>query len=613
MNALPTSEPFVLLDDARRHDAAPTRLYRGFIGATEVAGGSDAAAAQAGLEALTRVAGAGVSQAGFLGYELGALLEPRLQGLRSGSEADAPLLWMGQFAQCDEIDPAAIVELLPDPQGAWIGRLQPRINRARYDEAFARVQAYIAAGDIYQANLTFQCDLPVIGHPLALYAALRERAGAGYGGVVWTGRHWILSLSPELFFTLHDGRLTARPMKGTALRFADPAQDTAAREELVADPKQRAENLMIVDLLRNDLARVAVAGSVAVPDLFRVESYPTVHQMTSTVTARLQPGLDVAAVLRAIFPCGSITGAPKLRAMEIVDEIESDPRGIYTGAIGRIDPLPDGGLDAAFNVAIRTLYLPDGAGHASLGLGSGIVADSVAGDEWRECLAKGRFVTGAMQQPFDLVETMRFSPDGGLHLLDRHIARMRKSARAFGWHFDRHKARNDLQAATFRLNDPARVRLLLSPTGRMSVEVGALPSAWDGPVKIAVAPLPVAHADFRLVHKTTDRGFYDQARLACGAGEVIFIDPQGFVTEGSFTNVFVERDGVLLTPPLNRGLLPGVLRAELLATGKAVEADLRAEDLAQGLLIGNALRGLHAGVIIGGRVPLPSSHTHSSC
>lgn len=590
---LPRSEPFVLLDDARPSGAARALLYRGFLGAVEVAGDAAPTRAAAALDQLATHAANGAMQAGFLGYELGALLEPSLHGLRA-SAGVMPLMWMGQFQSCTPLDPAAIPGLLADPQGAWLGPLQPRITRAAYDRAIARVLDCIAAGDIYQANLTFNCDLPVMGHPLAIYAALRDKAGAGHGGVVWTGQHWILSLSPELFFTLHDGKLTARPMKGTALRHEDATADQTARDALRHDPKQQAENLMIVDLLRNDLARVAVPGSVTVPELFRIESYPTVHQMTSTVTARLQPGRDIADVLRAIFPCGSITGAPKIRAMEIVNEVERDARGVYTGAMGRIDPLPDGGLDAAFNVAIRTLQLPDGASHANLGLGSGIVADSVAEDEWRECFAKGKFVTGVAQQPFDLVETMRFSPDGGIYLLDRHIARMRKSARAFGWHFDRHKARNDLQAATFRLHAPARVRLLLSPSGCVAVEVGPLPPAWQGVIDVAAVPLPVDPADFRLRHKTTRRDFYDLARIASGADEVVLIDPEGFVTEGSFTSVFVERDGLLLTPPASRGLLPGVLRAELLASGRAVEAELRIEDLGAGLMLGNALRGLHA-------------------
>ena len=244
------------------------------------------------------------------------------------------------------------------------------------------------AGDIYQANLTFPCAVAVPENPLALYAALRDRAGAGHGAVLFTGEDWLLSFSPELFFTLEAGVLTARPMKGTAARGADSASDAAAMAQLQADPKQRAENLMIVDLLRNDLSRIAEAGSVVTPDLFHVESYPTVHQMTSTIKARLRAGLGPVDVLRAIFPCGSITGAPKLRAMEVIHEVETGPRGAYTGSIGCISP--EG--DAAFNVAIRTISVNEGSRLGRFGLGSGVVADSVMQAEWDECLEKGKFL-----------------------------------------------------------------------------------------------------------------------------------------------------------------------------------------------------------------------------
>jgi para-aminobenzoate synthetase/4-amino-4-deoxychorismate lyase len=485
------------------------------------------------------------------------------------------LLWFGLFERKGAVD---VASLLPDGDGAWAGAARPLISRAEYESALAAVKTHIEAGDIYQANLTFAASVATAGHPLALYAALRERARAGHGGIVFTGAHWLLSLSPELFFTLEAGRLTARPMKGTAPPDADPAA-------FAADPKQRAENLMIVDLLRNDLSRVARTGSVAVPSLFAVETYPTLLQLTSTVTATLEEGLGPVDVLAALFPCGSITGAPKIRAMEIIAGLEAAPRGPYCGAIGRL--APDG--DAAFNVAIRTLVLKAGERMAGLGLGSAIVADSDAGDEWRECLAKGEFVASAGS--FDLVETMRFDPNEGVAELDRHLARLKASAEALDFRFDRHEARNDLQAATFRAG-PSRIRLALSRRGCMAIEVAPLPEPPEEPVAVALAALPVPPADFRLRHKTSDRAFYDDARAAAAAFEILFTDPDGFLTEGSFTTLFVERDGVLLTPPLARGLLPGILRARLLDEGRAREAELRPEDLAGGFLIGNALRGL---------------------
>ncbi|PXA86021.1 aminodeoxychorismate synthase, component I, partial [Nostoc sp. 3335mG] len=397
------------------------------------------------------------------------------------------------------------------------------------------------------------------------------------GGIVHDGTRTLLSFSPEMFVRLDGRRIEARPMKGTAARDSDPAL-------LAQDHKQRAENLMIVDLIRNDLSRIAAPASVAVPELFVVETYPTILQMTSTVNAELAEGADAVSLLQAAFPCGSITGAPKLRAMEIAAEVEAAPRGLYTGAIGRLDA----GGDAAFNVAIRTLVLE--GDRATLGLGSGVVADSEVDAEWAECLGKGGFIPAACQR-FDLLETMPFDPHEGFTDLERHLARMKRSADALGFAFDRHDCRNELQAATFRLRDPARIRVRLSPTGKVAIEVRDAPDEIEQ-VVAPIVSLPVSPEDFRLAHKTSDRAFYDAARN--GHFEVIFARPDGLLTEGSFTNLFVARDGKLLTPPASRGLLPGILRERLLADGEAIEHDLVEADLRDGFFLGNALRGLIA-------------------
>ncbi len=575
--------PFVLLDDAGAGSAGAT-LYRAPVRIVEARAPGEVRPALAALRAAQRE---GLHVAGYLAYAAGAGIEPRI----AARADDRPLLWFGLFERVETLAAEEVAALLPDPAGAWCTAPKPMIDSRDYDRRLARVLDYIAAGDIYQANLTFAAEVKIAGDPLALYARLRARARAHYGAIVRTDETLLLSLSPELFFRLDEGKLLARPMKGTAAR--GDGDDRAAAERLAADPKQRAENLMIVDLLRNDLTRVARPGSVAAPRLFAVETYPTIHQMVSDVTAEIADGRDAVDVIEALFPCGSITGTPKIRASEVIAEIEDHARGVYTGAIGRISA--DG--DAIFNVAIRTLELAHGEETARLGLGSGVVADSTAAEEWAECLAKGAFVS-AGQRRFDLVETMAFDPDAGIALLDRHLARMKASALTFGFPFDRHEARNELQAATFRLREPRRIRLLLAPGGAIAIQVSPMPPAPVLPVEVAIVPRPVGPRDMRLAHKTSDRGLYDRARAAAGAAEIAFVDAQGFLTEGSFTTLFVERDGRLVTPPLSCGLLPGVLRADLIESGRAVEGDLMPGDLAGGFFIGNALRGLIPAVAV---------------
>ncbi|WP_448659396.1 aminodeoxychorismate synthase component I [Sphingomonas sp. CJ99] len=584
--AIDRSQPFVLIDDARPGGRAMlySRPRRTILAASPDAVGP--------ALAEVREAGAqGLHAAGFVSYEAGHALEPRFAPLIRAPAGGLPLIWFGLFEVAEPVDAAT---LLPDAEGAWIGAAEPAIRRDAYLAVFKRVQDFIRAGDIYQANLTFPAAAPVIGDPLAIYARLRARSLAGHGALVWTGDDWLISLSPELFFTLDGRTATVRPMKGTAVRGADADADRAAMEGLRADEKQRAENLMIVDLMRNDLSRVAVPGSVRVPELFRVESYPTVHQMVSTVTADLTENQDAVSALTALFPCGSVTGAPKIRAMEVIHAVEAGPRGAYTGAIGAIAP----GGHATFNVAIRTLHLKPGAGRAMLGLGSGVVADSTGADEWDECLAKARFLT-AGQRPVDLIETMGFHPDRGIVRLDHHLRRMRASARALGRPFDRHAARNALQTATFRLDGAARIRLLLGASGAIAIETGPMPPAPDGPVDVAIVPMKVVPDDFRLAHKTSDRAFYDDSRRAAGTFEVLFERPDGLLTEGSFTSLFVPlTDGRYATPPLTDGLLSGVLRAEMIEAGLAVERSLTRADLAQGFCVGNSLRGLNVARLV---------------
>ncbi|MCB2087952.1 MAG: aminodeoxychorismate synthase component I [Sphingomonadaceae bacterium] len=587
-------EPFVLLDDARtdrpadgQYFAAPEQIFvaRRAEDVARVLAEADAARAKTGH-----------TLAGYIAYEAGLALEPKLQPLADArSGAGGPLVWLGLFAEHETI-PASQMEgwLAARSQGdAAIGPLSPQLSTGGYVHAFETLQEAIRAGDIYQANLTFPLSGGFSGDPLSLFARMRPASNAGYGALVFDGSHWLLSLSPELFFRLQGDDAKVKPMKGTRPRGRDDAEDRAFAEELAASVKDKAENLMIVDLMRNDLSRVAQPGSVKVDNPFAVESYPTVHQMVSSVRAQLQPGRGAADLVRAIFPCGSITGAPKIRAMELIDQVERDARGPYCGAIGRID----GNGDAAFNVAIRTIRLTEienGRGKAVLGVGSAIVADSEALPEWRECIVKGDFARRGAAA-FDLIETMRFDPEAGIGLLELHLERMKASAEELGFAFDRHATRNQIQALCFELEAPAKLRLLLARSGAIALETSPLPAAPEDPLRCIALPLPVDEGDWRLRHKTSDRAFYEAAldvAKAEGEQEALLLRGDGLLTEGSFTSIFVERDGTLLTPPARLGLLPGVLRRSLLEAGRAQEADLRLEDLTNGFWLGNAVRGL---------------------
>ena len=520
-------------------------------------------------------------------YELGYVLEPRAAVGWSEAKPARPLARFWQFERCDLLSPAEteawlhdrLAELPAEARQAGIGGLADGLDEAAYRAAVGRIQDYIRAGDCYQVNFTFPRAFSWFGQPLALYAKLRERQPVRHGGFLESDAGAVVSLSPELFLERRGDRLETRPMKGTAPRSETPAS-------LAACPKNRAENLMIVDLLRNDLGRLARPGSVRVDGLFEVEGYPTLWQMVSRVSAEV-PGAGLAEILGALFPCGSITGAPKIRAMQIVGELEPVPRGLYTGAFGWLAPTGDFSL----NVAIRTLELaPDGSGR--MGVGSGIVADSDAAAEWRECHLKSEFLS-RLDPGLRLIETLR-REEGGYPRLAGHLARLRRSAAWFGFPLDESAVAEAL--AGLPETGRRRVRLTLGAAGDITAEAFPLADEPAGERLARWASATIRSDDPLRRHKTTVRAAYDAALKSIAdeprVFDLVFLNERGEVAEGARSNVFVERNGVLLTPPESSGALPGVLRAELLAAGLAQEAVLQPGDLAQGFWLGNALRGL---------------------
>ncbi|HET9004491.1 MAG TPA: bifunctional anthranilate synthase component I family protein/class IV aminotransferase, partial [Gemmatimonadaceae bacterium] len=426
--------------------------------------------------------------------------------------------------------------------------------------------------------------------PLALYQRMRDAQPSGYCAYLDLGRHCILSASPELFFHRSGDRITTRPMKGTAGRGRWLEEDDAAALALASSEKERAENVMIVDLLRNDIGRIARPGSVRVSSLFAVERHPTVLQMTSTIEAELAPRTTLRDIIAALFPCGSITGAPKVAAMQKIAALERSPRGVYCGAIGHISP--DG--DAIFNVAIRTAWVDRDTSTIEYGVGGGITWDSAASAEYDEIRAKSAIVTSATPS-FELLETMRLTRDGYVRR-ERHLARLADSARYFGIPVDMHAVERALDVHARATSDfPRRVRLLVARDGTPRVEDRPLggDATSATPQTMALATSPVSSADPFLFHKTTHRAVYDKHRAEHpDVFDVLLWNEKGELTEFTIGNVVVRLDGVDWTPPRECGLLAGTYRAELLERGEIRERRLRVEDLrrAEAVWLVNSLR-----------------------
>jgi para-aminobenzoate synthetase/4-amino-4-deoxychorismate lyase len=465
-------------------------------------------------------------------------------------------------------------------------RLQ--IDPETYAEKFGIVQRYLAAGDTYQVNFTTRVEAELLGSPLPLYEALIESQPVDFASIVHFEGSLSLSFSPELFFRIEESHIVTRPMKGTAPRGSTPEEDAHQREWLARDDKNHAEHVMIVDLLRNDLGRICESGSVRTDKLFNIEAYPTLFQMTSEVSGTLRSGTHIGNVLNALFPSGSVTGAPKRRTMEIIRDLEASLRGIYTGAIGFVSPTGD----ACFSVPIRTLDVSQN--RISMGVGGGIVADSTAEAEYAECLLKASFLNAAATAP-QLIETMLWK--GGYSLLGLHLTRLTASASLLGFRCDINEIRTALNKTSAHLHEESRVRLLLSADG--SVEIASTPLAGPrGDLRVRIAARRVLSTDPWRQHKATRRAVYErefaQARND-GFDEVLFLNEHDELVEGAISNLFAEIDNCLYTPPLSSGALPGVLRQHLLNTHANIgEKTLRLDDLASASVayLGNALRGL---------------------
>lgn len=532
------------------------------------------------LDRIERAVHSGLHAAGFLSYEAASGLDPVL---KTHAPEDFPLMWFGLFRKRENIP----VEI---PCGSHynLGTWRPSVSRADYDTALNRIRDFIIAGDTYQVNYSFRLRANFSGSSLGLYHDLCRAQRTDYAAYLDIGQFQILSASPELFFALKNGILTARPMKGTAPRGRWREEDETRAKQLQKSEKDRAENVMIVDLLRNDLGRVS--SSVQVPALWHVERYETVLQMTSTITSRLRCDVGLRELVTALFPCGSITGAPKVRTMEIIKEAERAARGIYTGSIGYLSP----GGDMAFNVAIRTVCIDRKTGIAEFGVGSGITCDSSSDGEYEECLTKARML--ADQQPdFDLFETLRYDGKNGFFLLKRHIDRIKASARYFGFAFDRSSVLSALKKAVSDLGEsPHRVRLVLSRKGCVQVETAPLKNTSQNRALAArISPVPIDSRDILLFHKTTRRDPYtSRLDMYPMCEEIILLNERGEATECSIGNLVARLDGLYLTPPISCGLLGGTFRAALLSRRKLTEQVLKVNDLkrAEALYMINSVR-----------------------
>lgn len=566
------------------------------------------------LQAVQGAAADGYWAAGFVEYEAAPAFDPSLR-VRHRSLGDPfedmPLVWFGIYEQHHPVD--TLRRRRSGPSGYGLSPWSPSVTEDEYRLAIEEIHEAIGRGDTYQVNHTFRLRAAFSGDAAELYRDLVVSQRGAYGAFIDTGRFQVLSASPERFFRLRGRHIDVRPMKGTVRRGRWSAEDHELAHDLQGSEKNRAENLMIVDLLRNDLGRIAEFGSVDVEELFSLERYETLWQLTSQIGAEVRQDVDLSEVFAALFPSGSITGAPKASTMAVISDLESTPRGVYCGTIGYV--APEGhAAGAHFNVAIRTVVVDREEGLAEYGTGGGITWDSTFGNEYEEAILKARLLhTGKSR--FRLLETIRWE-SGGYRLLDRHLDRLSDSADYFGFRYNEHDVRAALTKHSTTLymtvDTAARIRLTMSRRGKVKLEtaeVDLLPFV-DSPedlefgmhqVHVTLADEAIDRGDVSLYHKTTIRSRYEQARnSATGVDDVLLTNDQGFLTESTIANLALRFGDVWLTPPLDAGCLPGVYRAELLARGDLEEAPIPISDLAiaDDIALINSVRGWRRAVVL---------------
>jgi len=514
----------------------------------------------------------GLYAAGFIAYEAAPAFDPALVVNRNGS---FPLIWFGIYSQPEQLRFPTARKCCTDQSLGQSLTWTPSLTRDAYQDAIAKIKKNIEEGDTYQVNFTYRLTSPFIGDPWEYFIELAKAQNAQHGAFVNTEEWSICSASPELFFYLDGNKLSSRPMKGTASRGLTLHDDIKQAQWLHHSEKNRAENIMIVDMVRNDIGRIACTGSVQVDSLFAIEKYPTLWQMTSTVIAETKAGLS--EIFRALFPPASITGAPKPRTMQIIAKLETGPRRIYTGSIGVVSP----DRKAQFNVAIRTVLIDKIKGQAEYGVGGGIVWDSTETIEFEESQTKAKILTERLPD-FSLLETILWTPENGYYLLQQHLARLKDSAIYFSFSADIDAIHDKVFSLARAFPHTAhKVRLLVAKDGRITCKPEVLRHS-AAIQRVCLAQLPIDSSNLFLYHKTTNRCVYDQALAACpGYDDVILWNEKGEVTESCIANIVVELEGKLYTPPVQCGLLAGTFRACLIEQGKVMERVIRLKDFAK--------------------------------